>query len=676
MRRRSLILAAMLLLGAGAAWWWHRAPNASPPWEGIGVQRGPARHVLRETGVIESRDPVPVKAAFEGRIEWIIEDESWVEPGERVFVISDEEALKRVTEARTAVLNRRQELTLTRLRRRHVDRLEQGKVNAARRSLELATIRHRILSSKPQGGRRLLDLHERLVPLEAQTDELRRAYEQAQDTCQRAEDAYLERLDAWQQQQDAILRVQTKIDEYEIRSEAGSDDASAEEARARSEAAAQLAEQRSRIEALRGELPSRAGARDEAAAARDAARAPRDALRARLEEQEAEQKQLYIELEIEKRGAEVARLRIDREIAELTLAEAERKLEEGRQALSSGAISAASLEKLAAEAATARNELHIVDEKIVIASRPEPEEVLTEARLAVEQAEIRSRTAEQARERALQIVDHEIALLEAQMARARHDIERLEGAFATVIAFNIRFLEKEREGLDATEDERRAQIDEELTGLRAALERAQASPPNVGVSAVSGVVQLNGRWGRSYHAGDDVDEGTVIMNIYPALNLDVKATINETNVRLVRPGMSVRATVPALEGRALNGTIEMVGGIGRDKFEGMSDEDRAAFAGVTVFEVRIRLEAVPDTLRPGMTVVLDITVAEEADVLQVPRSAVRIDGDQGAVLLDGPDGPHRVLTRGRLFGDDLWVVSDGLTEGDVVLVERRGSASR
>ena len=672
---RIVIPCTIAIAVVGMALALRKRPDTDVVFEPVTVHRGDVVDVLREVGVVTPRDPVLVKTPINGTLEWIIDDNIWVNRGDKVFVVNPDEALRQVTEKRTQLMSSRQELSLARMRRRHAQRIERQKVNAARRELELETTRHRILSTPPQGGSRLIELHETLQPLEEQTQRIRDSYEQAQDDYQQAHDAHLEALDRWQQRKDEILRVQTKIDEYEVRSDAKVDQSKPEQVKAHDEAVSQLVVTRKQIDALREDLPQlrqRLGAARQQA---DAARNPRDKLLAKLEKREANEKELYVQLEIEMRGLKLAQLQFDRQIAGLTLKENVRKQTEAQAAYDGGAISQVKLEQYNNAVIDARNEIAILDEKIKIASRPAPQEELTEARLKMQRAQSRVDNAIEVRDRNLAALDHEITVLEAKLKRSRYAIERMSKGFEAVIEFNIKFLEKELEGLgpELAQTDRRTEIEAELVRLRVDLDRVRENPPNVGRAATDGVARLADRWGRKYHSGDEVRNETVVMEIYPALNMEVRAAVNEANVRRVRQGMPVRITVPAFDAQALTGTISLVARVGRDKYAEMGNWDERFFAGVTQFETRITLDEVPDQLRPGMTVVIEIELDRQSNILHLPRAAVYSDKNTAVVLTGNHDKPQTTTIKGRRYGDDHFIIDSGITEGDTVWIERTSS---
>jgi len=642
-------------------------------YEPVEVRRGDVSLLLRESGTVSPREPVLVKTPLNGVLEWVIEDEKWVEAGDRLVVVNDEISLKEVSQHRTELLAIRQELALARVEREHAARVEEKKVRAAEREHELATTRYQILSSTPRGGRRLIELHEQLVPLEEEGRQLRVEYERAQDSYQDAMDAYLDRLDAWQEKQDEIINTQARIDSLLIRAEATIDESSVELKKNRDEAVDQLEEVRRDLEALRASLPELARARDEAAARRDEAMVPRDALYAKLAQREKDEKELYIQLEIEKRGVTFAKLQLDQQIAELTLEEAERKYREGEATFANGAISADQLEKLKAEVVTATTRLEVLDQQIAIASRPAPEEELEEARLRMEQAELKARTAQHVRDRNLKTLDQDIVKREASLDLARYQVERTDKQFPSVIESSIKFLKSELEGLEEIQTNRHEEILKELKELETKLKRAKAEPPNIVKAPVSGIARLSLRWGGVIYAGLNVEAETVVARIYPPGNLEIQTAINEVNIRSVRKNMPVRITVPALGGRELTGMVGLVTGIGKDKWDEFVNNERPIFAGVTQFETRVQIDAVPDDLRQGMTVILEIKVDDLADAPHLPRGAIRESSTGYEVLTGSRRSPRSREIQGNYFGDDLFIVAGGLKEGDRVYIERQRS---
>lgn len=633
------------------------------------VRRGPVHFVLRESGTLSPREPILVKSVFNGTLQWIIEDGAWVHKGEKLFVVSEEDELQRVTERRNDLVNARHELRLARARRAHAAELEARKLKTARRNCELEQIRYRILTTTPKGGTELVRLHEQLVPLEKETNEVRARYEHAQDAYQLAQDAYLDALDAWQAARDKILQTQTRIDEYRAELDEDPERMQAHALVKREQTVKKLtAAEQAQTEA-RAAIPGLQKKLEAARQARERMRVPRDEIAGTLRAREEQEKEIYIQLEIEKRGVPLAQLQLDEKAARLSLQEAQRKLESGRKAFEAGSISRAALDALEAAVKTAESRLRIVEQKVKIAAAPLPPEALAEARMKRERAEAAAANAQQAHDRALKILDTEIRMFEARLQRLSEDIDYRSRSFPAIIESNLAFARKEMELLDQDETQRRQELETEIARLEQELAEAQKNPPNVATALVDGIAHVRFRGDRPLQAGDAVREEDVNVRLYPPENMEVRACVNEVNLRRVRRGMPVRVFVPALAKR-LDGQIYQIAGVGKDKLEAFSRWNRTLFADVTEFDIRVQLTETTPEFRQGMTVMVEILIEEKPDVLWLPIGAVQERNGKYAVLTGRRRAPRRLQIEGVPFAEDTFIVSSGLAEDDAVYLPR------
>jgi HlyD family secretion protein len=85
-------------------------------------------------------------------------------------------------------------------------------------------------------------------------------------------------------------------------------------------------------------------------------------------------------------------------------------------------------------------------------------------------------------------------------------------------------------------------------------------------------------------------------------------------------------------------------------------------------EVKLRVLAPPDYLRQDMTVSVDIAVAERADALVLPVSAVHDAAGAAPWVLRIENGrAHRRAVRIGLRGPQRVEILEGLREGDLVV---------
>jgi HlyD family secretion protein len=158
--------------------------------------------------------------------------------------------------------------------------------------------------------------------------------------------------------------------------------------------------------------------------------------------------------------------------------------------------------------------------------------------------------------------------------------------------------------------------------------------------------------------GASVRQGQELFYFPELSKMAVVAMLNETVVGRVRSGMPARVRFEDSPGVAWPGHVESVDGIPRRSF--LND--------VPYFPCRIALERTPSGLLPGMSAEVEVEVGRCRDVLAIPSEAVGIDHDRTICCVVGPSGLERraIAPGGTALG--LIEVTDGLDEGEVVVL--------
>ncbi len=653
-------LAVFALLVAG-----RRGEPERQQTEVVRVERGEVAPVQRELGVLAPRDPVIAKSPFNAKLQWVIEDGTWVEPGTDLFILSDEDEIRRVAELRAQLVQGRAELRLAKMKLEHGEAIEGPKLKAAERAYALAQVRRRLVEAKPVGGMELVRLAEALRPLDAATRAARHEAERTQDAWQTALDGYLEALDAWQSGRDRVLRSQAKLDELE----AGSDAQAADPVKAKAEREAQIVELRAAIDAERVRSPALSEALEKARSARDEQQRPRDEAAAALAAAEAAESDLRFRAEVEKQGLPQTRLQLDEQQAAIDLAETRRQLEQTRVAVASGTVSRSELERLTDQESKQQNALLVIRTRLAIAQRPPDARTIAEADAVLLQARIGAEDARAAYGRAIALLEQELALKLLQVERTAAQIDVRSAGFPAVIEAGIRFAERELAMLGPEEAADRAMVEAQLAKLKEQQAAAAGSPPNVVKSPVAGLVNVMRNGDRQRQAGDQAWEFDAMVEIYPPENMDVLLRVNEVDLRHLRPGQAARVVIPALKDREMRGEVVQIAGVGRDKFSRPEYAGKAGFADVVDFEARVRLaDTTGVELRQGMAARVEIALGPPETVLRLPLAAV-LAGEKGSWLVRRRDGrlqPVEGSPRGPLW----FALSGGLAEGDEVVIVR------
>ena len=144
--------------------------------------------------------------------------------------------------------------------------------------------------------------------------------------------------------------------------------------------------------------------------------------------------------------------------------------------------------------------------------------------------------------------------------------------------------------------------------------------------------------------------------------LELWAYVDETDIGRVRAGQAVSFSVDTYPGVELPGRVDTI-------------YPKAEIRDNVVNYVAVVRFARPEgrVLRPEMTASVRVAVETRADVLTLPRRAVRRDGARTYVLLARPgSGPERRRVTTGASDESSWEIREGLSEGDEVLVGEAG----
>jgi HlyD family secretion protein len=169
--------------------------------------------------------------------------------------------------------------------------------------------------------------------------------------------------------------------------------------------------------------------------------------------------------------------------------------------------------------------------------------------------------------------------------------------------------------------------------------------------------------------GQTVRQGQKLFFLPDLKKMEVTAYFHESVAFRVHEGMRARARIEGFQNRAFEGSVVSVGPLPTNAGNWFSD-DVKYFVGV------VKLDSVPQGMKPGMTAEVEVDVDHCSDVLAVPSEAVSIEGGRDICYVAGIDGlERRPVTLGR-SNRDLLEVKKGLLEGDQVVLrpERLGVA--
>jgi HlyD family secretion protein len=266
----------------------------------------------------------------------------------------------------------------------------------------------------------------------------------------------------------------------------------------------------------------------------------------------------------------------------------------------------------------------------------------------------------------------ELASARAEVQRARASLEQLTGANrSSDLAAQASNIEIAQAGLDSLLADpsssnlvaREAAVARAEVALKLAqrdLELATLAAP---FAATIAVVDMQ--------VGEPTD-ATSLISVVDVSSFHIDVPVDELDIAAVQPDQRVAIALDALAGAEVGGTVTTI-----------APRATRSEQGTTTYEVTVVVDEDSAGVRPGMTAVVEIITQEKADVVLVPRRAVRSEGGKSYVYAPNPNlapqpaipgeqapppGDRREVTIGLSNAEFVEVVS-GLNVGDEVLVQ-------
>lgn len=204
----------------------------------------------------------------------------------------------------------------------------------------------------------------------------------------------------------------------------------------------------------------------------------------------------------------------------------------------------------------------------------------------------------------------------------------------------------------------------QLKNLESEVARCVIKAPQDGM-----VVYYKDRWRGNENT---FQVGTVVSSRQRLLELPdfsawrVEARVHESLIQRIKNGQKAFVTLDALPDRLLEGVVSRISVL----------PDNSNWMRTTQeYLVDIFIDAKEAGFKPGMSAKAEIVMGTLEDVLAIPIQAVGSDKGEAYVWVAGEGGPaKRKVVPGR--NNDRFVeIAEGLTEGEVILMDRAPSSS-
>lgn len=165
-------------------------------------------------------------------------------------------------------------------------------------------------------------------------------------------------------------------------------------------------------------------------------------------------------------------------------------------------------------------------------------------------------------------------------------------------------------------------------------------------------------------AGATVRENQVLIRLPDPTKMQIKATVNESRISLIKPGMPVEITVDAARGRKLTGSVV--------KVNQYAEPGSWSSGNIQEYASFVEIHEPPPEIRTGMNAEVRIFVERLAEALQVPVQALcETKGHYFCLVRNGDNFETREVEVGS-SNDTFMTIKANLKEGEIVVLNPRG----
>jgi HlyD family secretion protein len=263
----------------------------------------------------------------------------------------------------------------------------------------------------------------------------------------------------------------------------------------------------------------------------------------------------------------------------------------------------------------------------------------------------------QGREATLSAMRHDLDAAKANAIQAKSDYERAKQNFDAKILAEADY-QKAKSSLDAAEatlaatEQRMNSTMSDLVASRDSLSKTTVTAPLDGI-----VTSLPIKEGEVTVVGTMNNAGTKLMTVSDMAEVEAVMMVDETSVPQVKLGQKATLSIDAYPNRKFSGTVTEVGSSPILKTDPDLDTLVATSEAIN-FKVKIRLDAPPDTIRPGFSVTADIVTGRIDGATAIPIQALVV---RDVVSKDKKPATGRPETE-----EGVYVVKNGKLEFDKV----------
>jgi len=169
----------------------------------------------------------------------------------------------------------------------------------------------------------------------------------------------------------------------------------------------------------------------------------------------------------------------------------------------------------------------------------------------------------------------------------------------------------------------------------------------------------------SVSAGDSVSSGQVVAHVTDYHSLQTAVQIDELDISKIQKGQTVNLKINAFPNEKYTGKVTDIAK------EGTSSN------GISTFTVTITIDKIAN-LKVGMNVEASILTESKQNVIYVPLDAVHSSNGKkyiNVVSANDTLNPEKTTVETGIANEDYVEITDGLSEGEIVLLPKLAKAS-
>ncbi|MFN3683419.1 MAG: efflux RND transporter periplasmic adaptor subunit [Fimbriimonadaceae bacterium] len=305
-----------------------------------------------------------------------------------------------------------------------------------------------------------------------------------------------------------------------------------------------------------------------------------------------------------------------------------------------------------------------------------PQKALDNAKLALELAKARMRSARETLDRLdrdqkleLERVDQDILRARAELERAKanrvaDEVKRKEYESALAALESARAGLRDVDALEQSLNQSRASVDQVQSTLNDSLRQLGETEIRAPISGV--VTQKLIQEGELVASLSSFSSGTPIVRIEDRKRMRVKLAINEIDVARLRLGMPAEVSVDALPGKTFQGRVSKISPSSTAMASASLGQAPSAGEAVVKYNVEVEISGSDPALKSGMSAKCTMVVLRKKGALRVPIEYVGKD-EQGSFVMvagkqAGAKAEKRRVQTGASTGAFVEILS-GVEEG-------------